>query len=66
MFFRYDDVLELTKRYIQQIGPERWRNACDHVEKRISVCKKSDHVVDDVMDTFVIDLRDSSDDDSDD
>ena len=63
--YRYDDVLEATNVAAAQIGVDRWRVVCDHVERHIQTSKTNDHAVDDQMDTLVINLRDDSSDSSD-
>ena len=62
---RYDDVLEATNAAAAQIGVDRWRAVCDHVERHIQTSKSNDHAVDDQMDALVINLRDDSSDSSD-
>ena len=48
-----------------QIGVDRLRAVCDHVERHIKTSKTTNHAVDDQMDALVINLRDDSSDSSD-
>lgn len=65
IYFRLDDVLKMTREAFTAIGPDRWRQACEHVDRLIQESKKKDHVIDDVVEDFIINLVDStSDDDS--
>ena len=55
--YRYDDVLEATNAAAAQIGVDRWRAVCEHVERHIQTSKTNDHAVVDQMDNLIINLR---------
>ena len=50
-----------------EIGPDRWARACEHVEKVVEQTKANDFFIDQQMEeTFIINLADDSDSGSDD
>ena len=49
------------KDAFRQIDADRRRGLCDHIYRHIDQCKQDDHVIDEVMDPIVIELRDDSD-----
>ena len=57
---QYDDVLQTVNDAFQHIDGDRWRRACEHVEKHVAECMRDDHAVDQHIDAIVINLADTS------
>ena len=60
LYFRYDDVLQTVNDAFHHIDGDRWRRACEHVEKHVAECIRDDHAVDQHIDAIVINLADTS------
>ena len=39
---RFNYVIEITEKPFEEIGEDRWRRVCDHVEKMINQMKAMD------------------------
>ena len=63
---RLDDTLKLTKTAFEEIGVERWRNACDHVETIIEKMKTNDNYKGKTVERIIINLANDDTTDSDD
>ena len=65
--YRLADLVNIANISFDEIGPNRWRSVCEHVQKVEKQYREKDIVVDIAMDSLVINLTDDSDDnDSDD
>ena len=42
IIIRFNDVIEITEKSFEEIGEDRWRWVCDHVEKMINQMKAKD------------------------
>ena len=63
---RLDDTLKLTKTAFEEIGVERWQNACDHVETAIEKMKTNDNYKGKTVERIIINLTNDDTTDSDD
>ena len=50
---------------MDEIRPEIWRSACNHVDKHIEKCRANDNYIDKHIDSFLINLKDDSQSDDD-
>ena len=55
-------MLRLADEAFEEIGEEKWRQVCDHVDRNIERLKVTDHYTGNTTERFVICLDDSSDD----
>ena len=65
MFFRLAELQRIAAEAFDEIGPEWWTRACEHVEKVVAQSKANDYFIDEQMEeTFVINLAGDNDSDS--
>lgn len=62
--FKMADVEDLAKQKFAEITPEIWSNVCGHVDKIVEEYLAKEHILDDIMDEFIINTGDSDESDS--
>ena len=67
MSFRLDDLQRIAAKAFDEIGPDRWTPACEHVKKVVQQTKANDFSIDQqTEETFIINLADDRNSGSDD
>ena len=52
--------MKLTVAAFDQIGPERWRRACDHVDRKVEQLKEKDNYREQRQEPVIINLDDDT------
>lgn len=60
--FKLSDVEELCKKGLDQIGAEEWQKCIEHTEKKEKEMWDLDEVIENTVDSLVININSNSDD----